>query len=128
MDISKKIAELKKQVGFTNKVGMVMVHNGVVRSWSRKEGQGVVALEVTPDLQKIEEIRQEFLVRPGVFDIVIEALAGRFVPGEDLLYIIVAGDVREHVKPVLAELLDRIKDGPIAKREIMAEESSGPVR
>ena len=53
-------------------------------------------------------------------DIIIEALAGRFVPGDDLLYIIVAGDVRENVKPVLAEVLDRVKAGPVTKREIIA--------
>lgn len=49
MDISKKIAELKQQPGFVDNVGMVLVHNGVVRSWSRKDGQDVVALEATPD-------------------------------------------------------------------------------
>ncbi|MEN8134615.1 MAG: molybdenum cofactor biosynthesis protein MoaE [Thermodesulfobacteriota bacterium] len=120
MDISKSIAELKEQPGFVDNVGMVLVHNGVVRSWSRKDGREVVALEVTPDLQAIEKIRQEFLARPGIFAIVIEALAGRFVPGDDLLYIVVAGDVRENVKPVLAEVLDRVKAGPVAKQEIMA--------
>lgn len=119
MDISRAIGELKKQPGFADKVGMVLVHNGVVRSWSRKDGRKVAALEVRPDLPAIEVIRQEFLKRPGIFAIVIEALAGRFGPGDDLLYIIVAGDVRENVKPVLAEVLDRVKAGPIAKREIL---------
>lgn len=71
-------------------------------------------------LQEIEKIRQECLGRPGIFAIIVEALEGRFVPGDDLLYIIVAGDVRENVKPVLAEVLDRVKAGPVAKREIIA--------
>ena len=120
MDISQRIAEMKKDPGFKAKVGMVLVHNGVVRAWSRKDGQEVVALEVSPDYDRIEEIRQEFLQRPGIFDIVIEPLAGRFEPGDDLLYIIVAGDIRENVKPVLSEVLDRVKAGPISKKEIMA--------
>lgn len=120
MDISRRIAEMKTHPDFKNKVGMVLVHNGVVRSWSRKDGREVVALEVSPDFARIEEIRQEFLQRPGIFDIVIEPLAGRFEPGDDLLYIIVAGDIRENVKPVLAEVLDQVKAGPISKQEIMA--------
>jgi molybdopterin synthase catalytic subunit len=99
---------------------MVLVHNGVVRAWSRDGGRDVCSLEVKPDYQKIEAIRQEFLKSPGIFDIVIEAGEGLFQPGDDLLFIIVAGDIRENVKPVLAELLDRVKSGPIAKREIMA--------
>ena len=120
MDISRRIAEMKTQPDFKEKVGMVLVHNGVVRAWSRQDGRAVVALDIKPDLAKIEEIRLEFIQKPGIFDIVIEPLEGRFEPGDDLLYIIVAGDVRENVKPVLAEVLDRVKAGPISKKGIMA--------
>jgi molybdopterin synthase catalytic subunit len=119
MDISKKIAEMKQQPGFQDNVGMILVHNGVVRNWSRKDRSQVKALEVTPDLIKVEAIRQEFLKREGIFDIVIEAKCGEFQPGDDLLFLIVAGDIREHIKPVLAELLDRVKAEAISKREIL---------
>lgn len=118
MDISKRIAEMKKQPGFQDNVGMILVHNGIVRNWSRKDKGTVKALEVTPDLTKLEAIRQEFLQRDGIFDIVIEAKSGEFQPGDDLLFLIVAGDIREHIKPVLAELLDRVKSEAIAKREV----------
>lgn len=118
MDISKKIAEMKQQPGFQDNVGMILIHNGVVRNWSRKDKSPVLALEVTPDYARIEAIRQELLQRKGIFDIVIEAESGRFQPGDDLLFLIVAGDIREHIKPVLAELLDRVKAEAIHKREI----------
>ncbi|MFZ5774892.1 MAG: molybdenum cofactor biosynthesis protein MoaE [Thermodesulfobacteriota bacterium] len=119
MDISKAIAEMKKNPGFAENVGMVLVHNGTVRAWSRKTKGDVVALEVTPDLAKIEAIRQEFLKREGIFDIVIEAKSGRFQPGDDLLFLIVAGDIRENVKPALADLLDRVKAEAISKKEVI---------
>ncbi len=119
MDISQTIAALKQQPGFAENVGMVLIHNGTVRGWSRHDRQGVTALEVSPDQKKIEEIRQEFLKWPGIFDIKIEALAGTFAPGDDLLFLVVAGDIRENVKAALAGLLDRVKAGPIKKREIM---------
>ena len=50
MDISKKIAELKAEPGFRENVGMVLVHNGVVRAWSRKDKSkvGRVKIEVNP--------------------------------------------------------------------------------
>ncbi len=121
MDISKRIAEMKQQPGFNDNVGMILIHNGTVRSWSRMDNKKqVVALEVTPDLQKIEAIRQDFLKRDGIYDIVAEAKTGTFQPGEDLLFLIVAGDIRENIKPVLAELLDRVKAEAISKKEIMA--------
>jgi len=118
MDISATIARMKENPEFAQNVGMVLVHNGIVRAWSRKDGQGVAILEVTPDHQKIEDIRREFLGKEGIFDIIIEARSGRFQPGDDLLFIIVAGDIRENVKPVLADLLDRIKAEAIRKKEI----------
>ncbi len=122
MDISKRIAELKQQPGFNDNVGMILIHNGTVRGWSRaNDKKTVVTLEVTPDHEKIEAIRQEFLKREGIFEIIIKALSGRFLPGDDLLYLIVAGDIRENIKPVLAELLDRVKAEAIAKKEIMAD-------
>ena len=121
MDISKRIAEIKKQPGFQDNVGMILIHNGVVRNWSRNDKSKVKALAVTPDLAKIEALRQEFLRRDGIFDIVIEAKSGEFQPGEDLLFLIVAGDIREHIKPVLAELLDRVKAEAIAKKEVIAD-------
>ncbi|MCB2181008.1 MAG: molybdenum cofactor biosynthesis protein MoaE [Desulfobulbaceae bacterium] len=120
MDISKTIARMKENPEFKKNVGMVLVHNGVVRAWSRKDGKNVSALEVTPDFEKIEKIRQEFLVEEGIFDIIIEAKSGRFQPGDDLLFIVVAGALREHVKPVLAALLDRVKAEAVSKKEIVA--------
>lgn len=119
MNISRAIAAMKERPGFTEKVGMILVHNGVVRAWSRQEAGRVVALEVTPDQEKIEAIREELLKRPGIFDIVVQAKSGRFEPGDDLLFLIVAGDIRENVKPVLSDLLDRIKGEAISKKEIL---------
>jgi molybdopterin synthase catalytic subunit len=118
MDISKTIAVLKKRPDFNDHVGMILVHNGTVRSWSRDDQSPVSAIEVNPDIEKIEAIRKEFLRYPGIYDIVIEARSGLLKPGDDLLFIVVAGDIREHVKPVLADLLDRIKSEAIAKKEL----------
>lgn len=120
MDITQAVAELKKKQGFKDNVGMILIHNGVVRNWSRKDKSAVSHLEVQPDFAKIEQLRQEYLQREGIFDIVIEAHQGRLEPGDDLLFIIVAGDLRENIKPVLAELLDRVKAEAVTKREISA--------
>lgn len=118
MDISAAIAEMKKKADFTDKVGMILIHNGTVRSWSRTDGRTVEAMEVCVDQEKIKELRKEYLECPGIYDIIIEARAGRFLPGDDLLFIVVAGDIREHIKPVLADLLDRVKAEAVTKIEI----------
>lgn len=120
MDLSKTIEELKKRPEFTDNVGMILIHNGVVRNWSRKDHAEVTALEVIPNYEKIEALRQEYLQREGIFEIIVKAYSGTFQPGDDLLYIIVAGDIRENIKPVLAELLDRIKSEAVTKKEIFS--------
>ena len=117
MDITKTLAQLKQDPGFKENVGMVLIHNGVVRGWSRKDHSGVSSIDVTPDLDRIESLRQEYEQKPGIYKVLVEAKSGRLQPGDDLLFIIVAGDIRENVKPVLAELLDRIRAEAVTKKE-----------
>lgn len=117
MDISKVIADMKKEPGFAENVGMVLVHNGVVRGWSRQDHKTVACLDVTVDETRTEALRKEYLQKPGIYKIFIECRSGRLHPGDDLLFIVVAGDIRENVKPVLSELLDRIKTEAVIKSE-----------
>jgi len=118
MDINKAIADLKKEPGFADNVGMIMVHNGIVRGWSRKDHSNVTAIRITPDYARMEEIRAEMEQRPGIFRILAHAIEGELKPGDDVLYLVVAGDIRENGKAVFAELLDRIKAEAVTKQEI----------
>lgn len=119
MNISAQIAEMKKRPDFAQNVGMILSHNGTVRQWSRtKNGKIITGLEVKANKKKIETLRQEYAQKPGIYEIIVESHSGKFKPGDDLLFIIVAGDLRENVKPVLSELLDRIKSEGFEKREI----------
>lgn len=118
MDITKTIAQLKARPDFSENVGMVLIHNGTVRGWSRSDRSMVTAIDVRVDSNRVKAIREEFLQFPGIYDIVIESQSGLLKPGDDLLFIVVAGDIREHVKPVLSDLLDRIKSEAVTKQEI----------
>jgi molybdopterin synthase catalytic subunit len=117
MDISRTIAALKKEPGFADNVGMVLIHNGVVRAWSRKDRSSVSCVDVAVNEAKLADLRDEYSKKLGIYRIIIEAQTGRLKPGDDLLFIVVAGDIREHVKPVLAELLDRVKAEAVIKTE-----------
>lgn len=119
MDLTNSLKQLKKDPLFSKNVGMILIHNGIVRAWSRKDHRQVTSVRVKPDLTKIEELRREFEKRSGIYKVVIEASSGELFPGDDLLFIIVAGDVRENVKPALSELLDRVKAEAISKEEVV---------
>lgn len=119
MNVLEILNRIKAEPGFADNVGMTLMHNGTVRSWSRFKDGEVTALEVSPDKEKIEALRQEYEAKPGIFRILVESASGKLYPGDDLLIIAVAGDIREHVKPVLAEILDRIKSEAIIKKEVI---------
>lgn len=118
MDISTKIAQMKQEPGFAENVGMVLIHNGVVRGWSRANGAKVTAIEITPDHARMEQIQRDIEGRDGIWKVVVEARQGILQPGDDVLFLIVAGDIRENVKLALSDLLDRIKSEAVTKREI----------
>ncbi|MFP4314861.1 MAG: molybdenum cofactor biosynthesis protein MoaE [Desulfovibrionales bacterium] len=118
MDVCELIREIKNQPDFAEHVGMILIHNGVVRSWSRQDRSPVDRIMVTPDFDRIEALRREYEQKPGIFKILVQAFSGELKLGDDLLYIVVAGDIRENVKPVLSDLLDRIKAEAVTKEEI----------
>ncbi len=117
MDIYKQVSEIKQRPGFTENVGMLLIHNGVVRGWSRQDRKPVHAVTVTPDRAKMQAICQEFEQRPGIFAIAFEAASGECQVGDDLLSLVVAGDVRENVIQTLTELLNRVKSEAVMKEE-----------
>ena len=121
MDISKTIATMKLDPAFAENVGMVLIHNGTVRGWSRGDHAPVSQIKVMADQAKIDQICSEVEAMEGIFKIVIEAHSGLMKPGDDLLFLVVAGDIRENVKPALALLLDRIKAEAISKQEFSTE-------
>lgn len=117
MDINNTLKELKQRPGFAEHVGMMLIHNGVVRGWSRKGHEAVSSVHITPDREKMQAICREMEQRPGIFAIVADSEEGELRPGDDVLFLVVAGDIRENVKATFAELLDRVKAEAVIKQE-----------
>lgn len=122
MSLQEMVDDIKARPGYEDQAGMILLHNGTVRAWSRDGHKKVLAVEVMPDEKKMGEICQELGARPGIFAISADAKQGLLKPGDDLLYLAVAGDVRENVIKVFTELLDRIKSEAVRKKELLAEE------
>lgn len=120
MNLDAMLESLRAMDGFAENVGMVLMHNGVVRGWSRQNHAPVSGVEVQPDHAVIEAIIRDIESRPGIFKVLVEAESGPRSLGDDLLRLVVAGDVREHVIPALSDLLDRVKAQGMKKREVPA--------
>lgn len=115
MNMNALIEKIKKREDY-HKVGMILCHNGVVRGTSRN-GTPVSAVDVAADHQAIRKIVEEQKKRPGIVDILVEVNEGRLKVGDDLLTIVVAGDIREHVIPVLTDTLNAVKARGTRKQE-----------
>lgn len=121
MSLDQIVAEIKARPGFSENVGMILVHNGVVRGWSRRHHKKVKEVEVFANELKIGEICQDIGSRNGIFAVTADAREGVLKPGEDMLYLAVAGDVRENVIAAFTDLLERVKSEGVEKKEILED-------
>jgi len=116
MDINRLLQEIKNHPDF-DKAGMVLCHNGVVRATSR-DGRKVKGLRVAVDHQKLQQILMQQKQKEGILDIRVEIAAERELSvGDDVMLLLVAGDIRENVIAVLTETLNLIKSTVTKKTE-----------
>lgn len=115
MTLQAMVDDLKKRLD-PAKVGMFACHNGVVRATSR-DGAPAVALDIDCDPGAWERVLTEMRSRPGIAAVEAYLHTGRRQVGDDVLMVVVAGDIRENVFPVLEETVNRLKKEAVKKKE-----------
>ena len=116
MKIEPLIDSIKKHPDY-HKAGMILIHNGVVRRTSR-DGRTVSGLRVKVDAEKLQQILAEQKKRPGIIEILVEIAENKDLSvGDDVMLLIVAGDIRENVISVLHDALNAIKTTVTNKTE-----------
>jgi molybdopterin synthase catalytic subunit len=116
MNINSMMESIKQNPDY-DKVGMVLCHNGVVRGTSR-DGRTVRGLRVAVDHQKLAGIISTQKKIAGIVDIKVEIAEGRDLAiGDDVMLLLVAGDIRENVIKVLTDTLNLIKSTVTSKTE-----------
>ncbi len=99
-----------------NETGMVVFHNGVVRSTSRN-GKKVSGMTVYVDHDKLKQIIKESHELSGIKVVLAETNEGFIAVGQDVMRVVVAGDIRENVFPALEKTVGRIKKEVVSKKE-----------
>lgn len=121
MDIQKMIDQIRQRPDF-DQAGMVLLHNGVVRGTSR-DGRRVSGLTVSVDHEKLSHIIEKEKQTPGILDIRVAINEGRPLSvGDDVMMLVVAGDIRETVIRVLERSLNAIKTTVTRKTEFFLKE------
>ncbi|MCF6247391.1 MAG: molybdenum cofactor biosynthesis protein MoaE [Desulfobacula sp.] len=117
------LLEKIKQHPDYHKAGMILCHNGVVRATSR-EGERVTGLKVEVNHDMLKEIIQEQKKRSGIVEILIEIFEDKLLAvGDDVMFIVVAGDIRETVIGTLTDTLNLVKAKVTSKTQYFAEKS-----
>ncbi len=101
----------------SSRIGMYLVHNGVVRG-SARDGSAVSGMDLSYDRERLRGVKEQIQARSGVVAVRVWINEGALVVGDDIMYALVAGDIRENVLSALQELVRLIKSEVVAEREI----------
>jgi molybdopterin synthase catalytic subunit len=108
MTMEQMMTKIKAHPNFS-KAGMILAHNGVVRDTAR-DGRPVTGLEIQVNHKKLEEILAKERSRPGIVDIQVYIQENKPLRvGDDVMFLVVAGNIRENVINTLTDTLNQIK-------------------
>lgn len=120
MNLQELIDKIKQHPDYY-KAGMILCHNGVVRATSRDD-KSVSGLTVEVDQNRLKQIVAENKRRPGIIEILVEIFDDRELSvGDDVMFLVVAGDIRENVIETLSVTLNAIKKTVTRKSEHFIE-------
>ncbi len=115
--VEKWMEEIKRSVD-PGELGMMLVHNGVVRATS-KEGKPVKAMRLSYDRVLLAAAVDEARKHDGIADVKVWINEGDLKVGDDIMYVLVAGRFRTDVLPVLQVLLTKVKGEVVHEEEVL---------
>lgn len=117
MNVQEWFEDVKKNLDF-DKVGMILCHNGVVRGYSRS-GKKVRSMELEVRRNLLGGLVSEMKRHAGIVEIKVWVNEGILNVGDDIMYVLVAGDIRENVFSTLKEIVFRVKKEIVVEKEIV---------
>lgn len=110
-----------------SKVGMFLAHNGIVRQTPKAlvrqgvdDGSSVKGMYFSYDAEKVEQAIAETYKMDGIFYVKAWLNEGELELGDDIMYLLIGGDIRPHVVDALQFLVGKIKTECVTETEIRA--------
>jgi molybdopterin synthase catalytic subunit len=104
--------------------GMFLVHNGVVRQTPKAkvrqgfdDGSSVKGMEFDYDAAKVDAAIAEAYKMDGIFNVRVWLNRGKLELGDDIMYVLIGGDIRPHVIDALQFLVGKIKSECVTEIE-----------
>lgn len=104
--------------------GMFLIHNGVVRQTPKAlvrhgidNGTQVTGMVFAYDAEKVDAAVAETLQMKGIFHARVWLNEGELSVGDDIMYVLIGGDIRPHVIDALQYLVGKIKNECVTEIE-----------
>lgn len=114
-----------KQDASANKIGMYLVHNGIVRESAKakvrlgaENTKPVTGLVFSYDQAKVDAAIAETYKMDGIYYLRVWLNEGQLTIGDDIMYVLVGGDIRPHVVDALQALVGKIKSECVVETEL----------
>lgn len=114
-----------KQAPDAGKVGMYLVHNGTVRETAKDlvrngntDTKPVVGMQFSYDAEKLNQAVEETLAREGIYYVRTWLNEGELNAGDDIMYVMIGGDIRPRVIEALDFLVGKIKSECVKEVEM----------
>ena len=107
------------------KIGMYLTHNGVVRKSARAkvragetDAKDVTGMWFSYDQEKVAKAVQETYEMEGIYYIKTWLNEGMLSVGDDIMYVLIGGDIRPHVVDALQFLVGKLKNECVEEKEV----------
>lgn len=116
------LKEAKKDAS-APKIGMYLTHNGVVRETAKAEARNgekslpVTGMRFSYDQKKADAAVAETYQLPGIHYVRIWLNEGELSVGDDIMYVLIGGDIRPHVTAALDFLVGKLKKECVSEEE-----------
>jgi molybdopterin synthase catalytic subunit len=106
-----------KQSANPEDLGMILVHNGIVRGTS-KSGRPVQGMKLSYNQERLDSAVPIFKQRTGVAEVRVWINSGNLKVGDNIMFLLVAGRFKTDILPVFEELLSLIKNEIVTEEEV----------
>ncbi len=105
--------------------GMFLFHNGIVRKSARamvRENAGdtlpVTGMHFGYDAKKVEDAIAAAYRMPGIYYVRVWLNEGELDVGDDIMLVLIGGDIRPHVVDALMQLVGELKNNCVSETEL----------
>lgn len=107
------------------KIGMYLTHNGTVRASAKakvrqrdESAPDVTGMLFDYDEEKVAAAVAEVYRMPGIYYIKTWLNRGRLQVGDDLMFVLIGGDIRPHVIDAMQALVEQLKSTCVSETEL----------